>query len=81
MLYWKTFLLMCIACWLTTLSGAVLIGLGIAGVVRLSGGLWVFLVLLFMAFVMASVICGFIMNEEIKERREERDYRKRFGRS
>jgi len=79
MYYWKTFLAMCLACWLTTLAFIVLIVLGLFGVVHLGTGLWVLIGLFLLGMILGSIVCFYIFDAEIQERREERDNRKCTG--
>lgn len=80
MYYWKTFLAMCVTCWVITLACIVLVILGILNIVHLNVGLWIFLIFFLIAMIMGSMVCKFIMEVEVKERREERDNRKSSGR-
>ena len=75
MLYWKTFLTMCITCWLITLLSAATIVLDIAGAIDISIFLIIIIWIIFMIMTMASIICWFIFKAEIDERREKHDYR------
>ena len=76
MLYWKTFVAMCVSCWFLALGIASVILLGVFGVVHLTFGLWTIVVVGFLILVMASLICMFMMDAELKERRLRSDGRK-----
>ncbi len=73
MLYWKEFLLMCIASFVFTLAGLALIVLGIFKVIPLTTGLWIVLVFIELACIMASIVCWWLLRAEVQERRANRD--------
>lgn len=76
MLYWRTFLAMCISVFVLTAAALAIIGLGIFGVFHLSVGLWVAVGIGLAVMMMSSVICLWMLEAEFKERRIERDNRK-----
>lgn len=69
MLYWKTFVAMCVSCWLFSLASAVVIILGMCGTIVFGTSIWVMVVLAFLMSLMTSVICCFMMDATLKERR------------
>ena len=77
MLCIKSFIATCIACWLITLGAAAYIVLGIVGVIH--ANIWAILsmALFFLVMLLASYVCLATLREEISERRDRRDNRKR----
>lgn len=69
LLYWKTFLLMCITAWIFTLADATMIVLNIFNVIHISTGIVVVLILLLLVLMMTSFLCFVMFNTEMKERR------------
>ena len=74
MLYWKTFLAMCIAMFIITLAGFALIVLGVCGVVRMNAGLWLLFGFWQCACIMSSLICLWMLQAELKERRPDHEH-------
>lgn len=81
MLYWKTFLTICLITWFITLGIIAIIVLGLFGIVVMNPVFWVMTAILLVAFFMASMICKFMLQAELKERREERDNSRSLGES
>ena len=70
MYYWKTFLAMCFASFAITLGLLALMILGAVGITKMNIWQWLLAGVCEAIMVMSSFVCGSILLEELKERRE-----------
>lgn len=78
-MYFKYVLTTCIAIWITTLVLIAVPILGLTGVLHMNMGFWFISIAALIVMLFCSVVFGFILSEEIAERRKERDNRKRLA--
>lgn len=73
LLYWKTFLTMCIGMFVITAAGAAGIILGFLNVIKMNAGLWFVAAVFEIMFIFSSIICFFMLQTEMQERRSRND--------